>query len=53
MTQATLRPTAAQIQQLQAKKDRKLAAQQRRLDRQAGVVTAADEIKALYNNVGA
>ena len=52
MTQATLRPTAAQIQRNQARADRKAAAAERRAERTANVETVTQQNKRMYANVG-
>jgi len=52
MTQATIRPTAAQIQRNQAQADRKAAALLRRAARGNGLETIAQQNARLYANVG-
>ena len=52
MTQATIRPTAAQIQRLQAQADRKEAALLRRAARGNGLETVAQQNARLYANIG-
>jgi len=52
MKKAIARPTSADLQAAQARADRKLAAMERRADRQAGIVTFSEEVQALYSNTG-
>ena len=52
MTQATTRPTTAQIQRNQAQADRKAAALLRRAARGNGLETVAQQNARLYANIG-
>lgn len=52
MKKATQRPTVQTRYTEQAKRDRRLAALERREARIAGLTTEVEERRALYNNVG-
>ena len=52
MTKATARPTAAQIQENQARADRKAAAAERRAARAANLETVIEQNARLYANIG-
>ena len=49
---ATLRPTAAQLQAINAKKARRQAALDRRAEMAAGLETETQQTRRLYANVG-
>ena len=49
---ATLRPTAAQIQAETARQDRRAAAKARRADKAAGIESVTEQNARLYSNIG-
>jgi hypothetical protein len=51
-TQATTRPTAAQLQAINAKNARRQAALDRRAENAAGIETETQQTRRLYANVG-